>query len=409
MRKRIIALLLALVLALSLCACAGDGDGEKSEKKEKTADDYAEALYVAALTRMSNYYEFGIEIYRPDYNGDGTADWLIKFVGEYQPLWVLFEGGKLDENPKVFFNWGAAGELKMYTSKTNGGLYVENSYKVLTHGYESLFRFDGEAQDYDFYMTYESYDGTEETTVYDYTQSDGDGGMTEVSEEEYENALDKLRLEELQGGDTSFDKYLGAPEDKLLGISKRIRELPFTSNCALRDIDDDGEKELIFDTETGEDADGPVAPTGIAYVTYECGNEGSTEYGLSVFSEALSLAFDPGAAAQRLSLYERPETEHSTEQGGKLMGEWPTGKWACKEQGLDRVYYLYSDGTFEYKDYEGYYVEGIWYIDYERNTVVLQIYREEDGNYDWYMEFGIEGDNLATYPGKTTEYYYQIP
>ena len=91
------------------------------------------------------------------------------------------------------------------------------------------------------------------------------------------------------------------------------------------------------------------------------------------------------------------------------MGEWPTGKWACKEQGLDRVYYLYSDGTFEYKDYEGYYVEGIWYIDYERNTVVLQIYREEDGNYDWYMEFGIESDNLATYPGKTTEYYYQIP
>ena len=408
MRKRIIALLLALVLALSLCACAGDGDGEKSEKKEKTADDYAEALYVAALTRMSNYYEFGIEIYRPDYNGDGTADWLIKFVGEYLPLWVLFEGGKLDENPKVFFNWGAAGELKMYTSKTNGGLYVENSYKVLTHGYESLFRFDGEAQDYDFYMTYESYDGTEETTVYDYTQSDGDGGMTEVSEEEYENALDKLRLEELQGGDTSFDKYLGAPEDKLLGISKRIRELPFTSNCALRDIDDDGEKELIFDTETGEDADGPVAPTGIAYVTYECGNEGRTEYGLSVFSEALSLAFDPGAAAQRLSLYERPETEHSTEQTNKttseesqelfnaMLGEWHNLETdatiylqangdVCNEFAPMGIWYLCSDGTV-YSDglsYEGNYtvsfsydeVEGRECMTLENDQHIIKLYR----------------------------------
>ena len=408
MRKRIIALLLALVLALSLCACAGDGDGEKSEKKEKTVDDYAEALYVAALTRMSNYYEFGIEIYRPDYNGDGTADWLIKFVGEYLPLWVLFEGGKLDENPKVFFNWGAAGELKMYTSKTNGGLYVENSYKVLTHGYESLFRFYGEAQDYDFYMTYESYDGTEETTVYDYTQSDGDGGMTEVSEEEYENALDKLRLEELQGGDTSFDKYLGAPEDKLLGISKRIRELPFTSNCALRDIDDDGEKELIFDTETGEDADGTVAPTGIAYVTYECGNEGRTEHGLSVFSEALSLAFDPGAAAQRLSLYERPETEHSTEQTNKttseqsqelfnaMLGEWHNLETdatiylqangdVCNEFAPMGIWYLCSDGTV-YSDglsYEGNYtvsfsydeVEGRECMTLENDQHIIKLYR----------------------------------
>ena len=408
MRKRIIALLLALVLALSLCACAGDGDGEKSEKKEKTADDYAEALYVAALTRMSNYYEFGIEIYRPDYNGDGTADWLIKFVGEYLPLWVLFEGGKLDENPKVFFNWGAAGELKMYTSKTNGGLYIENSYKVIAFGYESLFRFDGEAQDYDFYMTYESYDGTEETTVYDYTQSDGDGGMTEVSEEEYENALDKLRLEELQGGDTSFDKYLGAPEDKLLGISKRIRELPFTSNCALRDIDDDGEKELIFDTETGEDADGTVAPTGIAYVTYECGNEGRTEYGLSVFSEALSLAFDPGAAAQRLSLYERPETEHSTEQTNKttseesqelfnaMLGEWHNLETdatiylqangdVCNEFAPMGIWYLCSDGTV-YSDglsYEGNYtvsfsydeVEGRECMTLENDQHIIKLYR----------------------------------
>ena len=408
MRKRIIALLLALVLALSLCACAGDGDGEKSEKKEKTADDYAEALYVAALTRMSNYYEFGIEIYRPDYNGDGTADWLIKFVGEYQPLWVLFEGGKLDENPKVFFNWGAAGELKMYTSKTNGGLYVENSYKVLTHGYESLFRFYGEAQDYDFYMSYESPNGKEEETVYDYTQSDGDGGMTEVSEEEYENALDKLRLEELQGGDTSFDKYLGAPEDKLLGISKRIRELPFTSNCALRDIDDDGEKELIFDTETGEDADGPVAPTGIAYVTYECGNEGRTEYGLSVFSEALSFAFDPGAAAQRLSLYERPETEHSTEQTNKttseesqelfnaMLGEWHNLETdatiylqangdVCNEFAPMGIWYLCSDGTV-YSDglsYEGNYtvsfsydeVEGRECMTLENDQHIIKLYR----------------------------------
>ena len=408
MRKRIIALLLALVLALSLCACAGDGDGEKSEKKEKTADDYAEALYVAALTRMSNYYEFGIEIYRPDYNGDGTADWLIKFVGEYQPLWVLFEGGKLDENPKVFFNWGAAGELKMYTSKTNGGLYVENSYKVLTHGYESLFRFYGEAQDYDFYMSYESPNGKEEETVYDYTQSDGDGGMTEVSEEEYENALDKLRLEELQGGDTSFDKYLGAPEDKLLGISKRIRELPFTSNCALRDIDDDGEKELIFDTETGEDADGTVAPTGIAYVTYECGNEGRTEYGLSVFSEALSLAFDPGAAAQRLSLYERPETEHSTEQTNKttseesqelfnaMLGEWHNLETdatiylqangdVCNEFAPMGIWYLCSDGTV-YSDglsYEGNYtvsfsydeVEGRECMTLENDQHIIKLYR----------------------------------
>ena len=391
MRKRIIALLLALVLALSLCACAGDGDGEKSEKKEKTADDYAEALYVAALTRMSNYYEFGIEIYRPDYNGDGTADWLIKFVGEYQPLWVLFEGGKLDENPKVFFNWGAAGELKMYTSKTNGGLYVENSYKVLTHGYESLFRFYGEAQDYDFYMSYESPNGKEEETVYDYTQSDGDGGMTEVSEEEYENALDKLRLEELQGGDTSFDKYLGAPEDKLLGISKRIRELPFTSNCALRDIDDDGEKELIFDTETGEDADGTVAPTGIAYVTYECGNEGRTEHGLSVFSEALSLAFDPGAAAQRLSLYERTETEHSSEQTNKttseesqelfnaMLGEWHNLETdatiylqangdVCNEFAPMGIWYLCSDGTV--------YSDG---LSYEGNYTVSFSYDEAEG------------------------------
>ena len=408
MRKRIIALLLALVLALSLCACAGDGDGEKSEKKEKTADDYAEALYVAALTRMSNYYEFGIEIYRPDYNGDGTADWLIKFVGEYQPLWVLFEGGKLDENPKVFFNWGAAGELKMYTSKTNGGLYVENSYKVLTHGYESLFRFYGEAQDYDFYMSYESPNGKEEETVYDYTQSDGDGGMTEVSEEEYENALDKLRLEELQGGDTSFDKYLGAPEDKLLGISKRIRELPFTSNCALRDIDDDGEKELIFDTETGEDADGTVAPTGIAYVTYECGNEGRTEHGLSVFSEALSLAFDPGAAAQRLSLYERPETEHSTEQTNKttseqsqelfnaMLGEWHNLETdatiylqangdVCNEFAPMGIWYLCSDGTV-YSDglsYEGNYtvsfsydeVEGRECMTLENDQHIIKLYR----------------------------------
>ena len=406
MRKRIIALL--LVLTLSLCACAGDGDGEKSEKKEKTADDYAEALYVAALTRMSNYYEFGIEIYRPDYNGDGTADWLIKFVGEYQPLWVLFEGGKLDENPKVFFNWGAAGELKMYTSKTNGGLYVENSYKVLTHGYESLFRFDGEAQDYDFYMSYESPNGKEEETVYDYTQSDGDGGMTEVSEEEYENALDKLRLEELQGGDTSFDKYLGAPEDKLLGISKRIRELPFTSNCALRDIDDDGEKELIFDTETGEDADGTVAPTGIAYVTYECGNEGRTEHGLSVFSEALSLAFDPGAAAQRLSLYERPETEHSTEQTNKttseesqelfnaMLGEWHNLETdatiylqangdVCNEFAPMGIWYLCSDGTV-YSDglsYEGNYtvsfsydeVEGRECMTLENDQHIIKLYR----------------------------------
>ena len=408
MRKRIIALLLALVLALSLCACAGDGDGEKSEKKEKTADDYAEALYVAALTRMSNYYEFGIEIYRPDYNGDGTADWLIKFVGEYQPLWVLFEGGKLDENPKVFFNWGAAGELKMYTSKTNGGLYVENSYKVLTHGYESLFRFYGEAQDYDFYMSYESPNGKEEETVYDYTQSDGDGGMTEVSEEKYENALDKLRLEELQGGDTSFDKYLGAPEDKLLGISKRIRELPFTSNCALRDIDDDGEKELIFDTETGEDADGTVAPTGIAYVTYECGNEGRTEHGLSVFSEALSLAFDPGAAAQRLSLYERPETEHSTEQTNKttseesqelfnaMLGEWHNLETdatiylqangdVCNEFAPMGIWYLCSDGTV-YSDglsYEGNYtvsfsydeVEGRECMTLENDQHIIKLYR----------------------------------
>ena len=408
MRKRIIALLLALVLALSLCACAGDGDGEKSEKKEKTADDYAEALYVAALTRMSNYYEFGIEIYRPDYNGDGTADWLIKFVGEYLPLWVLFEGGKLDENPKVFFNWGAAGELKMYTSKTNGGLYVENSYKVLTHGYESLFRFYGEAQDYDFYMSYESPNGKEEETVYDYTQSDGDGGMTEVSEEEYENALDKLRLEELHGGDTSFDKYLGAPEDKLLGISKRIRELPFTSNCALRDIDDDGEKELIFDTETGEDADGTVAPTGIAYVTYECGNEGRTEHGLSVFSEALSLAFDPGAAAQRLSLYERPETEHSTEQTNKttseesqelfnaMLGEWHNLETdatiylqangdVCNEFAPMGIWYLCSDGTV-YSDglsYEGNYtvsfsydeVEGRECMTLENDQHIIKLYR----------------------------------
>ena len=408
MRKRIIALLLALVLALSLCACAGDGDGEKSEKKEKTADDYAEALYVAALTRMSNYYEFGIEIYRPDYNGDGTADWLIKFVGEYLPLWVLFEGGKLDENPKVFFNWGAAGELKMYTSKTNGCLYVENSYKVLTHGYESLFRFYGEAQDYDFYMSYESPNGKEEETVYDYTQSDGDGGMTEVSEEEYENALDKLRLEELQGGDTSFDKYLGAPEDKLLGISKRIRDLPFTSNCALRDIDDDGEKELIFDTETGEDADGTVAPTGIAYVTYECGNEGRTEHGLSVFSEALSLAFDPGAAAQRLSLYERPETEHSTEQTNKttseesqelfnaMLGEWHNLETdatiylqangdVCNEFAPMGIWYLCSDGTV-YSDglsYEGNYtvsfsydeVEGRECMTLENDQHIIKLYR----------------------------------
>lgn len=408
MRKRIIALLLALVLALSLCACAGDGDGEKSKKKEKTADDCAEALYVAALTRMSKHYEFGIEIYRPDYNGDGTADWLIKFVGEYQPLWVLFEGGKLDENPKVFFNWGAAGELKMYTSKTNGGLYVENSYKVLTHGYESLFRFDGEAQDYDFYMSYESPNGKEEETVYDYTQSDGDGGMTEVSEEEYENALDKLRLEELQGGDTSFDKYLGAPEDKLLGISKRIRELPFTSNCALRDIDDDGEKELIFDTETGEDADGTVAPTGIAYVTYECGNEGRTEYGLSVFSEALSLAFDPGVAAQRLSLYERPETEHSSEQTNKttseesqelfnaMLGEWHNLETdatiylqangdVCNEFAPMGIWYLCSDGTV-YSDglsYEGNYtvsfsydeVEGRECMTLENDQHIIKLYR----------------------------------
>ncbi len=408
MRSRILALLLALMLVFPLCACSVEGGSSKSETLEKSSDEYSEALYVAALTRMGKHYEFGIEIYRPDYNGDGTADWLIKYIGEYQPLWVLFEGGKLDVTPKVFFNWGAAGNMKMYVSKSNGGLYVENSYLVIAHGYMSLFQFDGEAHDYDLYMSYESLYGTEEDTDYIYTRSDHAGGMTEVTEDEYNAVYDELCLEELSGGDVDFDAYLDVPEDKLPEISERIGELSFISSCDVRDLDEDGKNELAFDTTVIEEASGAITPSGINCVYYECGNEGRTNYGLIIFNKELSFVLDPNSKTCQLSAYERSEEDHSSELSEKQMNEWPSGKWICEEHDPYNVYFLYDDGTFTHTSSDGYSAEGIWYINYDLNSVELETYYKDYGSYTYYRSFGIEGDRLAAYPGKTTIYYDRV-
>ena len=124
--------------------------------------------------------------------------------------------------------------------------------------------------------------------------------------------------------------------------------------------------------------------------------------------EALSFAFDPGAAAQRLSLYERPETEHSTEQTNKttseesqelfnaMLGEWHNLETdatiylqangdVCNEFAPMGIWYLCSDGTV-YSDglsYEGNYtvsfsydeVEGRECMTLENDQHIIKLYR----------------------------------
>ncbi len=275
MKSRLIALILAFAMCLSLASCGVDFDDDIENDRDSEyseVDSYVESIYVYLLTRMCSLSDYGYEIYRLDYDHDNINDWVIccyPYGGT--PVWLFFDGGCLDPSPKVFFNWGNAGKLNMYISKS-GNIFIENYYHVVTFGYTSYFCYNGEAQDYCLFYEYDDSGCRYEVD-----------GKT-LNQDAYDEYRDGLHLSELTDSDTSFDDYLNVPEEYLDEVIDRVCEFPFVDNCTKKDVDDDGKDDLVFKTKlsVGSDSDAPE-PTGIICSCYECGNEMRNGIGVADF------------------------------------------------------------------------------------------------------------------------------
>ncbi len=389
MKNRLIALLLALAMCFSLCSCGVDFDDDIDDEKDSELselDKYVEAVYVYLLTSMCDLSDLGYEIYRIDYNHDNIDDWVICcYPSGTTRLWLLFDGGCLDASPKVFFNWGNAGELNMYISKS-GNIYVENSYLVKTYGYTSCFCYNGEAQDYCLYY---EYDETEEGYKVN-------GKSTDKSE--YDDYLSDLHLSPLTGGETDFDEYLDISEDCLELVLERVCEFPFVDSCTKKDIDDDGKDDLVFSTKLSADSDsGDLVPSGINCNCYENGNEMRNGVGISdiwrnnyhvICSNSSHTTVDTVTEEKAQSLLSGEKEDDKAETGkDKDIKQ--------VDQYVENIYvYLVISMIDHFEDYE------IYRFDYNH-----------DGIDDWiiYEPYGYGScDRCLLFDGGCVDYYPEI-
>lgn len=267
--KRIIAFLLALTLVFGICACGKSNNGSAgSDTESKTAQDYAEAAYVAMISMMSGMYDGNTtKVYRFDYDHDGIDDWLVHY-DDAQQFWMLFKGGESQPTPTIFFNWGAAGSLQLLYSEADDSIYIKNAYSVITHGYESYFCYDGTAHDYCLSTSYvDDPSAAVESGKYYYI------GEKETTQQEYEKELNKLELRELPDATRGFSSFFDQPADMLESIAELISQYPFVTECFTKDIDGDGVDEYIFGTKIENKESPTERPCGVPGVSYECGNE----------------------------------------------------------------------------------------------------------------------------------------
>ena len=375
MRKRIFTLLTALAL-LCLTACGGGGSGTSAEVQSAYA-------YILTSARQVND-SIDAELYRYDYNGDGADDWIMFIVEDSCPVWMLLDGGSLDSSPTLLCDrQGGGAAVKLYTSSSEGKLFVEFLYSSSSIGSSSYHCFDGKLADSCAYSEHRS--GNYEYEV--------NGEI--ATEAEYDAFIDGLELHELQDG-SAFTSALDLGSSDMDNLSAAIANFSFVQSENSVDIDGDGSLDYLFCSVLDDGA-----PKGISAAGYDAGEVADYEVGSwrTAYFALMSNSSSPKLLAISQAKYNEYMRSVSDISEDNLQGEFPVGKWVSRDYDVDYAYYLYNDGLFEYKS-DDFYVEGRWYI--SSGTVMLEQY--ENGSYVYYMELGIEGDMLGEYAGKTTAY-----
>ena len=387
--KRIIALLISALLILSLCACGGKGTGSGS-----TGGPSEEALtaYAYMLTSMrERESDSGCELYRYDYNHDGAKDLIVFSLERTGSLWMLLDGAALDSSPKLIYSWvGGGAGTKLYTSESDANLYVEFLSSSVNLGYSSYYLFDGKLSTRCAYFSYADMMNTTEYEV----------NGAEATSEEYDELIRSLNLRELENGNAFVKSPLEFGSTDFEKLASEISAFSFIEAISSGDLDGDGRDDYIFSTVF----DGNK-PKGISAVDYNgdgTDSEDSVWSWQSAYFVLMSNSSSPELSVISEADYAKYSHESNDDANGMLQGEWPVGKWVYRDYDADSAYYLYNGGWFEYKAPDMH-IEGRWYID--SGTVVLEEYNEGSDSYDYYMNFGIEGDMLALYPGKTVEYF----
>lgn len=387
MKNRLIALLLAFAMCFSLCSCGVDFDDDIDDEKDSEIselDKYVEAVYVYLIIEMCARFDEGYEIFRIDYNHDDVDDWIVHCLCEPQDFWLLFDGGCLDASPKLFFNWGAAGKLDMYISKS-GNIYVENSYLVTEHGYTSYFCYNGEAQDY--CLNYE-YGDTNDVYEVNGKASDKDA---------YDDYLSDLHLSPLTGGETSFDGYLDISEDSLDLVLERVCEFPFVDSCTKKDVDDDSKDDLVFSTKLSDDS----GPNGISGIYYECGNESREGFAIDcgwrsnyhvICSNSSHTTVDTVTEDEAQSLLSGEKKDDDKAEMGKdkeyalsdLCGVWTTNGATQRSDFVDTP----NDIKYYFKNFQG-----VSLFQFDENGSIYNKYYG-DGNYEQLASWQNCGNNM---------------
>ena len=271
MKKRIVVFLLTMLMIVNLSACIFiEKDKEAKNEEVDYAEKYAESVYVYMISNMIKYFDYGIEIYRIDYNHDGNDDWVIKFAGDYQPFWMMFNGGCLDKNPKVFSPYTPSNDMKLFVSAVDNELYVKDDQELFGNGSTVCFKFDGQARDYCADMCFNGLEDDEAPDLYKYHVE----GKT-VDKVTYEKYLDSLQLKELTGGEKSFDAYISIPEELFADVVEIVHEFPFVTEFLEKDIDNDGKIDTFFDVILDENSEvqDVFFSKGIDIAFYQSGND----------------------------------------------------------------------------------------------------------------------------------------
>lgn len=285
--KRFLCAFIALVLALSLCACSSGEKASISSGRQTGYDaalnDATERMYVYMLAKLREFNGFEPSFYRYDYDGDGTADWIVKYSGDPHEFWMFLPGGHMDTHIQILFNWGV-GTLEISYSNANGRIYATNEFKDSV----TTFCFDGQARDYCASVS-RDFEFTESGLEYFNCKYFVEGN--DSSEEAYTSYLQKLELLPIeQLSSFGYDELMpDITQSMMPDLAKNVSQFPFITNVIAGDSDGDGVDDYLFYTDFETVSDATNRPVGTTVTLYECGNEGQEQYvwpweGATVFS-----------------------------------------------------------------------------------------------------------------------------
>lgn len=268
--KRFLCAFMALVMVLSLCACntAKHISPNKASSESDQLNDATERMYVYMLAKLREFGDFKPVFYRYDYDGDGTADWIIRYPGDPHDFWMFLSGGHMDKHIQILFNWGV-GTLDISYSKADKKIYATNEFKDSV----STFCFDGQAHDYCTSVSRDYEFGDDGLNYFNCSYFVEGNAATEEEYNSYLRQLELVPVQQLSG--IGYDELMpDVPQDMLPALAKNISQFPFVTSVINGDSNGDGIADYLFYTEYETTSEGATRPAGTTATVYECGNVG---------------------------------------------------------------------------------------------------------------------------------------